>query len=208
MIRDSAPGFAGSGVVDREAMLRLLFDGRGEPAFRFIGTGGPEWSEPPSRPFSQGSVPRLSLVFDTADPHATSIAARLKAVLEQQGLSIVLDPATGDGLREATRDDAFQMALVAHHPPVADPVLALQHTLWTLGDSVGESWQLLERAAWWAEEERRLAAAIFAEDTLLRPARLVPLVRLHSWLVVRSGLEGVVAGPWGVLRFERARWVR
>jgi len=197
-----------AGAVDRDAMLRFLFDGRGEPAFRLTAGGGSEWSEPPSRPFSRGSVPRLELIFDSADVDAVSIASRLKAVLEQQGLSIRLEPASGDRLREATDDEGFQMALVAHRPPVIDPVLALQHTLWALGNPMIEAWESLERAAWWEEQERRLSAALFVEDTLLRQARLVPLVRVHAWLITRPGLGGVSAGAWGVLRFEQARWVR
>jgi len=195
-------------AVDRDAMLRFLFDGRGEPAFRLTPGGGPEWIEPPSRPFSAGSAPRLELIFDSADTEATSVASRLKAVLEQEGLSIRLEPASGDRLREATAEEGFQLALVAHHPPVRDPVLALQHTLWTLGNPMVEAWESLERAAWWEDDERRTSAALFAEDTLLRQARLVPLVRVHAWLVAREGLEGVVAGPWGVLQLERARWAQ
>ena len=197
-----------AGAVDRDAMLRFLFDGRGQPAFRLTAGGGPEWSEPPTRPFSAGSTPRLELIFDSADTDATSVASRLKAVLEQQGLSIRLEPATGDRLREATADEGFQLALVAHRPPVGDPVLALQHTLWVLGNPMAEAWESLVRAAWWEDRERRLSAALFAEDTLLRQARLVPLVRVHAWLVSRGGLEGVVAGPWGVLRLERAWWAQ
>ena len=197
-----------AGAVDRDAMLSLQFDGRGDSAFRLTPGGGPEWSEPPMRPFSAGSVPRLDLVFDSTDTDAASIAARLKAVLEQKGLSIRLEPASSERLREATLESGFQMALVAHRPPVTDPVLALQHTLWALGNPMAEVWDSLERAAWWEEEERRRSAALFAEDTLLRQARLVPLVRVHTWLVVRPELEGVVAGPWGVLRLDRARWVR
>jgi len=197
-----------AGAVDRDAMLRFLFDGRGEAAFRLTPGGGPEWTEPPTRPFSRGSVPRLELVFDSADADATSIVSRLKAVLEQAGLSIVLVPTSADRLREALDDDGFQMALAAHRPPVSDSVLALQHTLWGLGNPVFDAWDSLERASWWGEEDQRLSAALFAEDTLLRQARLVPLVRVHVWLVTRPGLEGVVAGPWGVLRLERARWVQ
>jgi MarR-like DNA-binding transcriptional regulator SgrR of sgrS sRNA len=195
-------------AVDRDAMLRYLFDGRGESAFRLTPGGGPEWSEPPKRPFSRGSTPSLELIFDSADPDAVSIASRLQAVLEPQGLAIRLEPTNGDRLRERTEDKGFQVALVAHRPPVIDPVLALQHTLWALGNPEPEAWASLRRASWWEEEERRRAAALFVEDTLLQQARLVPLVRVHAWLVTRPELEGLSAGAWGVLRFERARWVR
>lgn len=129
-------------------------------------------------------------------------------MLEQAGLSVLLVPTRGDRFREALDDDRFQMALIAHRPPVIDPVLALQHTLWELGNPSPEAWDALQRASWWDREDRRLSAARFAEDTLLREARLVPLVRVYAWLATRPGLEGVVAGPWGVLRLENARWVR
>ena len=118
----------------------------------------------------------------------------------------MLEPESSDRFLEALDREGLQLALVAHRPPVTDPVLAMQETLSPLGDSVAQAWELLERAAWWAGEEERLSAVRFAEDTLLRPARLVPLVRLHAWLVVRSDLEGVSTGPWGVLRLDRARW--
>jgi len=195
-------------AIDRPAMLRFLFDGRGEPAFRLSGAGGAEWSVPDSRPFAASSSPRLRLSYSPEDAHAVSIASRLKAGLEQQGLEILLEPIGAGGLRQALDAGDLQMALVAHRPPVEDPVLALLHTLWNAGLSRDAAWELLEQASWWPPGESRRSAAVYAEDTLLRDARVVPLVRLSVWLAADPELDGVSVGPWGILTLDRARWKR
>jgi hypothetical protein len=195
-------------AIDRQAIVRYLFDDRGEPAYRLLGSGSAEWTEPPRRPFSAGSSPRLELLYDAADPRARSIASRLKAELEQAGIEIRLEATGGQALEVAANEDRFQMALLAHHPPLEDPVLALQQTLMPLGAALGPSSELLERAAWWEDERERRSAAVFAEDSLLRPARLVPLVRLQSWLATRPTLRGLEPQGWGELGLERAWWAR
>jgi len=198
-----------AGSIDRDAMVRFVFGGRGEPAFRLLAGGnktapGPTTAPPPIAP---SSSPRLALTFDGEDPHARSIAARIKAVLEQDGLALDLEPRSGEE-RRGWLADRFQMALVAHHPPVADPVLALQHTLWPLGEAAAEAFRRLDRASRISPERRRHDRAALVEDSLLADARLIPLVRLHAWLVRHNDLTGVSAGRYGILRLERVEWVR
>lgn len=187
--------------IDREAMVRLVFGGRGEPAFRLLGGEHRTVPGPTNggRPIASSSSPRLALTFDAQDPHARSIAARIKAELEQDGLLLELQPGP---------KGRFQMALVAHHPPIADPLLALQHTLWPLGDAAAEALRLLDRASRIAHPRRRRERAARLEDDLLADARLIPLLRLHAWLVRHRDLRGVSAGRYGILRFDRAEWVR
>ncbi len=198
-----------AGTIDREAMVRLVFGGRGEPAFR-LRTGDDEtlpWPATAGRPIAPSSSPRLVLTFDGEDPHARSIAARIKAVLEQDGLVLDLEPRSGDE-RRAWLESGFQMALVAHHPPIADPVLGLQHTLWPLGQAAADAFQRLDRASRISPDHRRHERAALVEDSLLAEARLIPLVRLHAWLVRHNDLTGISAGRYGILRLERAEWVR
>ncbi len=198
-----------AGTIDRDALVRLVFGGRGEPAFRLL-AGKHEtapWPTSGRPPIAPSSSPRLALTFDEEDPHARSIAARIKAVLEQAGLVLDLEPRSAEE-RRALLDGRFQMALVVHHSPIADPVLALQNTLWPLGPSAAEAFQRLDRASRISPERRRYERAALVEDSLLADARLIPLVQLHAWLVRHKDLIHVRAGRYGILRLERAEWTR
>ena len=88
-------------AIDREELLEQLFDGRGEPAFSLTPgrADGPAWERPQGRPFSATSEPRLDLRYDGGDPRAAAIAARLKAVLEVEGVYLSLSPADVERIR-------------------------------------------------------------------------------------------------------------
>ena len=105
-------------------------------------------------------------------------------------------------------EDPIQIALVAHHSPIADPLLALQHTLWPLGPAAAATLLRLDRASRIALGHRRDERAALIEESLLADARLIPLLRLHAWLVRSRDLTGVGAGRYGILRLDRAAWVR
>jgi hypothetical protein len=46
------------------------------------------------------------------------------------------------------------------------------------------------------------------ETALIEDGRLIPLVRLHAWLVSREGFAGIETQASGVIRLDRARWRR
>lgn len=197
-----------AGVVDRQAMLDFLFDGRGEPVFRLLPEEGgtSEWEVVGRRPLDEPARPQLSLLVDSGDANAGTIARRIKAVLEQQGTEVTIEPRAQ--LQPELAGGRYQLVLLAHQPPVDDPVLGLLHTLWPLGEAAKDALESLDRASLHEDRERRAQAARLAESELLRDARLVPLIRLHSWLATRTGLAGVRAGPSGILSLDRAEWVR
>ncbi len=80
--------------------------------------------------------------------------------------------------------------------------------MWPLGEAAAEAFQRLDRASRISAERRRHERAALVEDSLLADARLIPLVCLHAWLVQHNDLTGVSAGRYGILRLERAEWVR
>ncbi len=162
-------------AIDREELLEQLFDGRGEPAFSLTPgrADGPAWERPQGRPFSATSEPRLDLRYDGGDPRAAAIAARLKAVLEVEGVHLSLSPADEGGA-------SMTLLLAGRRPP--DAVTAVREILEPLGEEAAAELDLLERAARHSDEGVRAEMAWWAESSTLRDARIVPLVRLHSWL--------------------------
>jgi hypothetical protein len=189
--------------VDRESMTRYLFGEQATPSTSLIGADPPPVSTAVDRPFSATSAPRLSLSFDGADPHAASIAARVKAVLERESpnlhLELVDEPAPSVG---------SQMRLLAHHPPVDDALLSLLDSLWFLRGVATDEIRRLLRATQIDDAGRRRESAAQLEARLIKDGRLVPLVRLHAWLIGRRDLTGVDAAAYGVLRLENAEWAR
>jgi len=189
--------------VDRESMTRYLFGEQGTPSTSLIGEKPPPVSTAVDRPFSATSSPRLSLSFDGADPHAASIAARVKAVLERESpnLHVVLVDAPGSSA-------GSQLRLLAHHPPVDDALLSLLDSLWFLRGVATDEIRRLLRATQIVDAGRRRESAARLERRLIEDGRLVPLVRLHAWLISRRDLTGVDAAAYGVLRLEHAEWER
>lgn len=197
-------------VVDRQAMLAYLFDGRGEPAAGLL-PGEPLEPAPPgpaSRPLSSVSRPRLQICFDVSDPLAASIAARARAVLELHGVELVLDPRDAAGLAGAlTRGDG-SIFLLAHRPGVTDPVLGLMESLFRLPGLPPSALQGLHEGSRRVDPRERRLAARRVEADLLRGGNLIPLVRLHAWLAADPALRGVWTGADGLLLLERAWWAR
>jgi hypothetical protein len=196
-----------SGALDRESMARYLFGEDAEATYALTGVG--EGTPPAARrPFSRTSSPRLALAFDREDRNAASIAARVKAVLEQEGVALRLEPGPEVHVRRSLDEGRVQMAVVAHRPPVGDPVLDLLDTLWPLRATAAEVLGRLERATRIENAGRRRERAAEVEAELIERGRLVPLVRLRAWLARRVDLSGVEPGAYGVLRLEGAEWVR
>ena len=186
--------------LDRQDLVDYVFGERAEAAHGLIaGASVPAESTPPRRPFSSRSAPRLILGYDRRDGLAGSLAARIKAVLESEGVTVRLSDANDEGL---------QLLLLAHRPSLDDPVLALFDTMWPLRSRAPESIRSLQHATRIADRERRRRSAAEIERAMIDDARLVPLVRVHAWLALHDGLAGVEAGGRGVLRLERARWKR
>ena len=187
-----------SAVIDRDSTARYLFGEQAQAVYSLIGGSGVE-HQTDKRPFSRTSSPRLVLSYQSADRHAATLAARVKAVLERSGVSVRL--VTGPV------DERWSMVLIAHRPQVSDPLLGLLGTLWPLG-SAREQVLRLDRATRIPQVERRRERALAIERSWLADARMVPLVRVHAWLARNSRLTGVQVGAFGVLRLDRAEWSR
>jgi hypothetical protein len=194
-------------VIDRDAMLRYLFAGRGEPAFRLLGGEfiGPVWQPENELPFSSRSSPRLDLAYDSSDPDAASIGARLRAAFQTRGVRIDLRPYEPQRLG-AAHEGGVAAAILVHRTVTADPILDLTGSLWFLPGLPETVRQALLDGARHVSPHARGGAAGEVEARLLREARLLPLVRLHGWMVVRRGLHGVRIGPGGLLSLEQAWW--
>ncbi len=185
--------------VDRDSAARYLFGSGAEPARGLTRPGA--LPEPPEHlPFSSTSAPRLDLAHDLTDPRAVALAARLKAVLEGQGVAVRL---VGRG---ATARPAA--TLLAHRPAVADPLLALLETLWEVRPAAAAECRRLQRATRIPDRVRRADRAAELESDWLADGRLVPLVRLHTLSIRHRNLTGVEFGPSGVVWLERAVWRR
>ena len=196
--------------IDRDGLVRFLFDGRGRPLFSLspAGSAEPVWAASTRRPFASPSQPRLTLDFDQADRTAGDIAARIRAELALAGVQIELRGGPLGELRRALARGETSIVLLAHRPSLADPVLGLLESVWWLGRGSERAVQRLLRASAGADDGMRADEAWLAEYELLTEVRLVPLVGLEAWLAGAAGLEGVEAGAAGRLDLERARWAR
>jgi MarR-like DNA-binding transcriptional regulator SgrR of sgrS sRNA len=195
-------------LLDRERMARHLFGEHAEPAFGLSPVGPGVSGRSGRRPFSQGSSPRLTLAFDEADPHAASLAARLKAVLLPHGVDLRVAAHPAGGLSRALAETGFHGVVLAHRPLADEPLLALVETLWPLRTMFGEETTGLLRATRIADPDRRQRRAEEVEAGLIADARLIPLVRLHAWRLRAADVERVDTGSRGRVRLDRARWSR
>jgi hypothetical protein len=190
-----------AGVLDADAAAAVshLFGRDAEAARGLLASREPP-PAPVRRPFSRTSAPRIQLAHDDADPRARELASRIQAALAAEGVDV----------RRLQQQEAELpgLQLIAHRPALADPILALLETLWPLGARASEEIRSLERAAELPTSELRRRRAAELEAAWIAEATLVPLVRVHAWLVRDARLEGVRLGPFGVLRLERAAWIR
>jgi hypothetical protein len=190
-------------LVDRDAAVRYLFDGQGEPADRLLASAAPERGhrEPVTRPVSADSTPRLVLAYDDRDPHAAILAARVKAVAETNGVVLRLKPAGADR-------SYGDIVLGSHQPFTEEPVLGLLDGLAGLPAMPDEAIATLRKGAERERPDLRARAATSVESGLLDEGRIAPLVRVHAWLVRDPALRGVRTGPPGMLLLEDAWWSR
>jgi len=83
----------------------------------------------------------------------------------------------------------------------------LQGTLSQLGEVVEPALQALDEASMHSDPELRLQRARTAEDLLLEPGVLVPLVRVYAWLATAASLVGVQGDAAGMLYLDDAWWL-
>jgi len=193
-------------ALDRRAMVRYLFDGRGEPVSSLLPlTRFSEQADrlSPGPPFSG----RVSLLHDESDPAAIAVASRVKASWEELGLRVGLEPLETDELWYRLASGDYDVAVLLHHPPTLDPVLGLQGTLSLLGEVAEPALQVLDEASTHSVSALRLQHARRAEDLLLEPGFLVPLVRVHAWLATAPLLVGVQGDAAGMLYLDDAWWL-
>ncbi len=203
--RGGLPERLGS-ALDRRAMVRYLFDGRGEPVsslLPLIRARAQAETVSPGQPFSG----RVSLLHDDSDPSAMAIASRVKASWEELGLRVGLQPVDADELRYRLASGDYVAAVLLHHPPTVDPVLGLHGTLSQLGEVAEPAVQALDEASMHSNPVLRLQRARMAEDLLLEPGFLVPLVRVYAWLATTASLVGVQGDAAGMLYLDDAWWL-
>jgi len=195
-----------AGTIDRSSMVEYLFSGRGEAAFALtVSVATKRETEP--RPFAAPSRPRLSLAFDKDDPFAARIAERLEATLRLERIELSLTPREAADLRQVGAGPASSMILSVHQPASDDPVLGMTESVWPLAGPDSDTVKQLARASRIADPKDRVEAAARIERWVLDQGRLIPLVRLHAWLVVDARLRDVDTGPPGVLRLQRSWWL-
>jgi hypothetical protein len=189
-------------VLERRAMIRYLFDGRGEPAGSLL-PGPPDRHRLAAGPGGTlgGTV---SLLHDGDDPLAASLASRIKAAWEELGLRVDTQALAPEELWYRLASGEYLAAILLHHPPTADPVLGLSGTFSRLGGRAAPVLQALDEASRHVEPEARLLGARRAEQMLVEPGTLTPLVRVHAWLATAPSLAGAEGGPAGILTLENA----
>jgi peptide/nickel transport system substrate-binding protein len=190
-------------AIDREEIVRLLFDGRGAPAGSLLASGPPPAAVGPPVRLS-GTRQPITLSHDRTDPVASRIASRLKAAWENLGLRVHLEGLEPPALRGRVVGGAHDVALLLHQAATDDPLLALRGTLGGLGPGHDDALDALRGAERLADAGARLEAALAAEAMLAADQRLIPLIRLHAWLAAGDRLVGIDAGAAGALRLDDA----
>jgi hypothetical protein len=201
-----------AGTIDRDEMVSYLFDDRGKRAFSLSHDGSTVPVYRPlqaDRPLSPMTEPRLRMVYEAADPYSETVAQRVRAVLETQQVELSIVPMEREALRRALRSGDVEIALLAHRPGSEDPVLALEGTVWWLGEGAADARAMLAEASGIDPEqaEARADGAWNAEELLLLDARVIPLIRLHAWLAYRSTLAGLDPRVGGEFRLEETWWL-
>lgn len=182
-----------SDAIDRASMMRYLFDGRGAWPCDLLSRCGDEsvaddsptirWRVP------NGVRPRIVLTFDTHDPIASDIAARIKADLADAGVGVDLDPRSGVDLERDLRSGRLQAALVFRRSWTSDPVLTLLDTLHAASPGPRDAGAaLIEAIREPTASGSRTVAADEVQERILREATIVPVARIDAWIVTAPGL--------------------
>jgi MarR-like DNA-binding transcriptional regulator SgrR of sgrS sRNA len=188
-----------AGLIDRERMLAYLFDGRGQAAYSFTPgrADSPVWDRQATRPLSEASEPRLVLRFDERDPAAATIASRLKALLEVERVSLSF---------ARWSDGGGSMTLRAQMPADVETLGPLLDNVERIRSQVAGELDLLQRASRQEDPELRSELAWWAESSLMRDGRMIPLLRLEAWLARPQALRNVKSGAIGELLLDEAWW--
>jgi len=205
------PGFGRwlDATLDRVAMLRYLFDGRGDAPCDLLSRCGESatrgdavttWRVP------RGARPRIALALDASDRLGGEMAARIKADVESAGVGVDIEPWPGDDLDRGIRGGEIQAALFYRTPWTSDPVLSLLGTLHASPRGLEAELAELDRAARLplGSDERR-SAAEEVHGRVLSRARIVPVVRLDAWIASAPGLV-LAPGASPSLDVARAGW--
>jgi MarR-like DNA-binding transcriptional regulator SgrR of sgrS sRNA len=206
------PGFRGwlDATLDRPAMLRYLFDDRGDTPCDLLSRCGDAalrvdtvttWRVP------RGVRPTMALAFEASDRLGAEIAARIKADVESAGVTVEIEPRSRDGLDRGVRRGEVQAALLYRVPWTADPVLTLLGSLYASPEGLQAEISALDRAAGLpiGSDERR-AAAEEVHGRVLSQGRIVPVVRLDAWVATAPGLVLAPAAS-ASLDVARAGWL-
>lgn len=180
------------GVIDRDQLSSLLFDGYASASWRLLSAGGaPAWPDPVRSPFASSSRPVLRLVFDDDDPAARAIASRMKATLATERVELQLET----DLR-GSRD----LHLLRFDRQSEDSREALTRILSRLPNAeepIAAATQYLEQGA-----------LFLAEESLLLEANAIPIIRLQAWVATDRRLVEVAPGFIGDLGLREAWWQR
>ncbi|HKQ61129.1 MAG TPA: hypothetical protein VJS92_07545, partial [Candidatus Polarisedimenticolaceae bacterium] len=144
----------------------------------------------------------LELLYDAADPLAGRVASRLRALMAPTGLRLELAGRDGAAVREKIARGTAALALIEHRPPVRDPLLGLQHTLWGLGAAAAPAFRQAAEACALVDDTARRESALHIEQDLTSAGRLAPLVRVRARLRARPGLAGLRAEASGRLDLD------
>jgi len=193
-------------ALDRDAMLRYLFDGRGETLTSLF-PGGPALEPFVPSPPSGGSRSRVPLTFDRDDPLAQSVAARIKAAWQEIGIVAELDGLDASTLGERIAKGQYAATIGLRQAGSRDPILSLWETLAGLGPLATQTAPGLAQGALDPDPVARLACAQRVEAALIEEGYLLPLVRLDAYLATRTRLVGVEPFQAGLLRLDDA-WLR
>ena len=182
-----------SDAIDRASMMRYLFDGLGAWPCDLLSRCGDEAVADDSQTIRwrvpNGVRPRIVVTFESHDPIASDIAARIKADLADSGVGVDLDPRSRDDLDRELRSGRLQAALVFRRSWTSDPVLTLLDALHAASPAPGDAGAaLIEAVREPTASGSRAAAADEVQERILREATIVPVARIDAWIVTAPGL--------------------
>ena len=180
------------GIIDRQQLGALLFDGYASASWRLLESGdGPVWPDPVRAPFAATSQPVLRLAYDDSDPAARAIASRLKATLVTERIELQLET-DSRGRRDL---HLFRFEIAAGDGP--NSLARLLQRLDSADDVTAAARLYLDQGA-----------AQLAEDALLMEANAIPLIRLQAWFALDPRLVNVRPGLVGDVGLREAWWQR